>query len=235
MNKVASEDSLNAGKTQNPIHNNYSTNGPMQSHVTDEDKYTESQVFENPDQAAKRHKFTKFFLGGVCVVLILGVVLTVARFLGATDYNTSPFVNDDDEAPAIIYQPDAVFLKEQAVVMQARRPGMIMPPPLSPYKEKALIHISTDKPFYRPDETVFIEAFLIDSVSKKPLFARQDTIYPQMLYESYSYLNVYATAKIFDSFDKEIASLPQQKLFNGTIVFNTWKVPSSQSGGEYKV
>ena len=44
-------------------------------------------------------------------------------------------------------------------------------------KERNLIHISTDKPFYKPNEVVFIEAYVIDSVTKVPLFASDDGIY----------------------------------------------------------
>lgn len=56
--------------------------------------------------------------------------------------------------------------------MAAKRPGFIAPPPLSDFKEKPLMHVHTDKPYYKPGENVFVEVFLVDSISKKPLFAR---------------------------------------------------------------
>jgi hypothetical protein len=56
--------------------------------------------------------------------------------------------------------------------MNDYRMRCIMPPPLSDFKERTLIHVSTDKPFYRPGEIVFIESFFIDAISKKPIFAR---------------------------------------------------------------
>ena len=35
--------------------------------------------------------------------------------------------------------------------------------------DRILAHISTDKPFYQPGETVFVEVHLIDSITKKPV------------------------------------------------------------------
>jgi uncharacterized protein YfaS (alpha-2-macroglobulin family) len=119
--------------------------------------------------------------------------------------------------------------------MALKRAIMPVPPPLSGYKQKALIHIHTDKPFYQPNEVVFIESFIVDSVSKKPIFARQDTLYPQLRFEKPSYLDVRATATIFDSFDKQVHRFEPVKLYNGTVVFNSWKIPASQKGGEYKI
>lgn len=75
-------------------------------------------------------------------------------------------------APPLIQMPDQAEFMARANVMNDLRKSMIAPPPLSSYGEKTLIHISTDKPFYQPNDVVFIEAFLIDSISKKPIFAR---------------------------------------------------------------
>jgi uncharacterized protein YfaS (alpha-2-macroglobulin family) len=135
----------------------------------------------------------------------------------------------------MIFVAGAPELKARAAAFEGKRSIMPIPPPLSKYDEKPLIHINTDKPYYQPNEVVFIEAFFIDAISKKPIFARQDTMYPQLRYEPYSYLDVYASAQILDSDDKVIANLEQVKLFNGTAVFNLWRVPANQKGGEYKV
>lgn len=56
-----------------------------------------------------------------------------------------------------------------------------------------------------------------------------------MRFEPYSYLTVSATAIVYDSFDKEVARYQSASLYNGTIVFNSWKIPKSQKGGEYKI
>ena len=37
-------------------------------------------------------------------------------------------------------------------------------------KSRLLAHISTDKPFYKANEVVFIEVFLADSLNKTPKF-----------------------------------------------------------------
>lgn len=55
------------------------------------------------------------------------------------------------------------------------------------------------------------------------------------MYEKTSYLDVRATAQVIDSFDKVIHTYKSQKLYNGTVVFNSWKLPSTVKGGEYKI
>lgn len=102
---------------------------------------------------------------------------------------------------------------------------MMIPPPLSDYKERPLIHVSTDKPFYRQNEVVYIEAFLVDSISKKPLFSSQFTRYPQLRYEPYSYLDVKGKVEIQDSFGNKVHEQTNVKLYNGTFVFSKWKIP----------
>ena len=63
----------------------------------------------------------------------------------------------------------------------------MVPPPKS--SERILAHISTDKPYYMPGETVWVETYLIDSITKLPKFSSQ---------------NIYATCVILDSFNTEV-------------------------------
>ena len=37
-----------------------------------------------------------------------------------------------------------------------------------------LVHISTDKPVYKPDDVMFIELYLIDALTKKPVVTIYD-------------------------------------------------------------
>lgn len=95
------------------------------------------------------------------------------------------------------------------------------------------MHIQTDKPFYKPNEVVFVEAFLIDSMTKKPLFMSKT--YPNLLTDVFSERNVYAQAWILDSFKNEVHAYETLKLYNGTFVFSNWKIPADFSGGEYEI
>jgi len=81
-----------------------------------------------------------------------------------------------------------------------------------------LAHISTDKPYYKPGEVVFIEVFVVDSITKVP--------------KNTSSL---ATSKILDSFGKEVFTSPSRSLINGTIAFTDFRVPNNTNGGEYQV
>ena len=114
---------------------------------------------------------------------------------------------------------------------RAAVPDWISPPPTPDFgAERALIHISTDKPYYKPNEFVYIEAFLIDSLTKKPLRASNDGIYSGVAYSNslldpYSYLDLYCDAVILDSFEQEVHRYKNEKLYNGTVVFQNWKVP----------
>ena len=67
---------------------------------------------------------------------------------------------------------------------------MILPPyiPDAP-EDRYLAHVTTDKPFYKPNETVFVEVFIIDALTKKPML------------NSKTY-DIYAQATILNSFDQ---------------------------------
>jgi len=51
-----------------------------------------------------------------------------------------------------------------------RRSPQDIRPYFSSGKSRLLAHISTDKPFYKANEVVFIEVFLADSLNKTPKF-----------------------------------------------------------------
>lgn len=54
--------------------------------------------------------------------------------------------------------------------MVNKRMRMIPPPNPSKGPGRYLGHIATDKPFYKPNENVFIETWIIDSLNKTPKF-----------------------------------------------------------------
>ena len=77
--------------------------------------------------------------------------------------------------------------------------------PIAAFKDddKLLAHITTDKPFYKANEVVFIEVFVVDSLNKTPKF----TEVPKPIYNSRtkrSYMpyvpKISSKASILDSF-----------------------------------
>ena len=57
----------------------------------------------------------------------------------------------------------------EGMAIRQRSPQYIEPY-YSSGKSRLLAHISTDKPFYKANEVVFIEVFLADSLNKTPKF-----------------------------------------------------------------
>lgn len=152
------------------------------------------QAQQDAEINMKRKKFSRYFFGGLSILIIIGIIVTAVRLTSEKNYNTNQFGDDDQEAPPMIFVAGIPEHQARAAAFEGKRELMLPPPPLSNYEEKPLIHINTDKPYYQPNEIVFIEAFFVDAISKKPIFARQDTMYPQLRYEPYSYLDVHATA-----------------------------------------
>lgn len=144
----------------------------MPTSINDE-KLGNHEYIEDQNEVSKRRKFSKIFFIGLGIAFLIGIIITAVKFTSKQDYNIG--FNDAtnlNQPPPKIYVPNQKELMVRAEVMEAKRAKMIAPPPLSSYKEKTLIHINTDKPFYQPNEVLIIEAFLIDSISKKPIFAR---------------------------------------------------------------
>lgn len=58
-----------------------------------------------------------------------------------------------------------------AIMKDARASRMIWPPPYQTEDTgRYLGHITTDKPFYKPNDVVFIETWVVDSLNKTPRF-----------------------------------------------------------------
>lgn len=54
--------------------------------------------------------------------------------------------------------------------MIGKRLAMIPPPIYDQNSGRYLGHIATDKPFYKPDDNVFVETWVVDSMNKTPRF-----------------------------------------------------------------
>ena len=81
-----------------------------------------------------------------------------------------------------------------------------------------LAHIQTDKPVYKSNDVMFVEVYLVDPITKKPLLNQR----------------INAILKIKDSFDEVIFTSQTVTSESGTLVF-TYKVPEEASGGIYKI
>ena len=107
------------------------------------------------------------------------------------------------------------------------------PPQIMVSDDRILAHILPDKPFYQPGETVFVEVFLVDAITKKPVHA--NSTHAKQLGTDDTANEIFAECAFIDSFDSVAFRSQNRKLYNGTVVFNDWKIPASQKGGEYKI
>lgn len=88
-------------------------------------------------------------------------------------------------------------------LMRGKR--MILPPYYPQRNDgRYLGHIATDKPFYKPNDVVFIETWIVDSLNKTPRFIAEPkpTSGGRRPYIS----KIWAKATILDSFDKKVFS-----------------------------
>ena len=68
-----------------------------------------------------------------------------------------------------------------------------------------LVHITTDKPVYKPNDVMFIELHLIDALTKKPVVS----IYEQDL-SLYTYLATFRVKFAFINFDSCLTTWEQR-------------------------
>lgn len=112
--------------------------------------------------------------------------------------------------------------------MKMMGPMMILPPIYydGNTEERLLAHVSTDKPFYKPNEVVFIEVHIVDALTKTPYISDSVDVSISPMAKDYVYKPIIsADAQILDSFDQEVFMCASRNLFNGTIVFDEFKVP----------
>lgn len=111
---------------------------------------------------------------GLGVILVLIVVLVLTVFKGSPQEGTADFLLRDFK----VIVPDIAGLRLFAQAEQ----NMILPPYIPDAPEsRYLAHVSTDKPFYKPNEVVFVEVFIIDALTKQPMLNNQSyDIYAQV-------------------------------------------------------
>ena len=124
---------------------------------------------------------TKVILQAAIILLIVIIVAVFVINSGGSSDDAPGKLNEALATAADEFNPNTL---EKDFIKPA--------PPPPEYDERALIHISMDKPFYKPNEIVFIEAFMIDSLTKKPLHSQD--------YGKFKSLNLYCDAVILDSF-----------------------------------
>jgi hypothetical protein len=94
-------------------------------------------------------------------------------------------------------------------------------PDLSSFK--TLIHISTDKPIYKPNDIAFFEVYAIDALTKKPYMSSSSN--PK-------WKSISAKMEIVDTFETVIFTSGFVDITDGSFAFS-YVVPKSAKGGEY--
>ncbi|KAJ6237388.1 macroglobulin / complement [Anaeramoeba flamelloides] len=89
-------------------------------------------------------------------------------------------------------------------------------------KPRFSVHISTDKDTYKPGETLYCRAILLDCFNHKPLPKR-------------AYQGGYPHCKITNSKDEEIFDRGMEHPSNEPVISFQWEIPEEQKGGEYTI
>lgn len=101
--------------------------------------------------------------------------------------------------------------------------SIYLPEP-SNYNPRLEAHITTDKVIYRPNDVIFIEAYIVDAFNKTPIGLNSTDKF---------FINLYYSIEIYDPTDSQIFSSNTQAE-NSTVSF-TFKIPSEAAGGEYLI
>jgi hypothetical protein len=103
---------------------------------------------------SRKIKFTILASAGLLVILLVGFLL--AGKSGAIDRLENLVLHKGD------FGVEGMAIRRQS--------PQYIEPYYSTGQSRLLAHISTDKPFYKANEIVFIEVFLADSLNKTPKF-----------------------------------------------------------------
>ncbi len=108
-------------------------------------------------------------------------------------------------------------LTNQARTQEADAPSKVSTPTdVLGGQERYLTHLSTDKPIYRPGETIFVRGVILHHASHKPTDS-----------------DLIAMVQVIGPKGDQIASGFSRS--ENSIVGFKWSIPSGQAGGEYKV
>ncbi|KAJ3449060.1 macroglobulin / complement [Anaeramoeba flamelloides] len=89
-------------------------------------------------------------------------------------------------------------------------------------KPRYSVHISTDKETYKPGETLYCRAVVLDCFTHKPV--------PKT-----GFGGGYPICKITNSKEEEIFNQNLRNKIETSVLSFKWKIPESQNGGEYKI
>ncbi len=109
-----------------------------------------------------------------------------------------------------------VTLASLSILAQQGPPGREFPADLGGADRK-LLHIATDKPFYRPGETVYVRGLLLDAFTRAPV-AKATT----------------AAVEVRSPKGDIVTQFHASGAEDGVLAF-TWSVPPGQPGGEYRL
>lgn len=125
-----------------------------------------SGVEERRPSAPKNYKY----LHGGALAAIVGIVLLIVFTAGGKE--TAPYFEETDFAQFEKGRANVMAMAEMDNDMIGKRMRMIPPPDYSSSTGRFLGHITTDKPFYKPDENVFIETWVVDTLNKTARFQK---------------------------------------------------------------
>jgi uncharacterized protein YfaS (alpha-2-macroglobulin family) len=94
--------------------------------------------------------------------------------------------------------------------------------------------ITTDKPLYKPGDTMYVEVYIFDALDKVPYTEQGRDVLVSFRHEAFKYFYYfYPTLLILDPNDQQVFSTSSNTV-NSTTSF-TWQIPESAVGGEYKI
>jgi uncharacterized protein YfaS (alpha-2-macroglobulin family) len=94
--------------------------------------------------------------------------------------------------------------------------------------------ITTDKPVYKPGDTMYVEVYIFDALDKVPYTEQGRDVIVSFRHEAFKYFYYfYSTMLILDPNDQQVFSTSSSTV-NSTTSF-TWQIPESAVGGEYKI
>ncbi len=111
--------------------------------------------------------------------------------------------------------------------------------------ERYTTHLSTDKPIYKPQETVYIRGALLHAITNKPLTPKIPN--DPKIQKAFKEADSKARARFIQQFTPQVMASFEIRGPKGEVVANgntriqdstagfSWQVPEGQAGGQYKV
>ena len=158
--------------------------------------------FQNAPEPAKKGRAKRWALIGGAIGLLVVAVIAVVMGLTTKRQDNAGVVDVNAEIEAA-----------ENLAVAAPMPPRMYQPVSDPDEGRYLGHILTDKPFYKPKEVVFIEAWVVDSLNKTPKFMPQPQEQSSEHPKRYVYTpKLQATVTILDSFETAVFTSPPREL-----------------------